>query len=368
MTEGAIDDRNVALCGFRQCRAPLPPPGPRGGRPFEFCPDRRWPGDRTCKQLAAADQALREALGDAAPHAGLADAAAEFVRAAAEVAEPLQTLRNALDTVAARAQHEVGAALSRAEAAEERAAEADGLRQAAETRAADAGAARTAAEAHAREQEERADAESESAAAAVAARKSAELAQARAEAATAAAVERAEQAVAETRDVRAKAEALASVLAERTQELAVRITERDAALENLTQARAQVDAARVAAEETRETLTAQLTAARARAEDLAAHLETARHDHHTATTAAAEARAGHERETAVLTTRLDEAAARLTRETDAHTALRARLARVHRLAVAGPAEDGDLRTALLSELLDLAEPSSAEAPRRPEAG
>src|SRR6201999_2647005 len=53
------------LCGFSRCRAPLPGPGPRGGRPFAYCPDRSWPGGKTCKQLAAAQEALAEALGEA---------------------------------------------------------------------------------------------------------------------------------------------------------------------------------------------------------------------------------------------------------------------------------------------------------------
>ncbi|MFI5606641.1 response regulator receiver protein [Amycolatopsis sp. NPDC051903] len=357
MTEGAvIEDRAVSLCGFRQCRAPLPPPGPRGGRPFEFCPDRRWPGDRTCKQLAAADQALREALGDSAPHTGLTEAAGEFVRAAAELGEPLQTLRNALDSVAARAQDEVTAALARAETAEARAVEADGLRQAADARATGAEEAKAAAQTHAREQEERADAAAETAAAAVTARKTAELACARAEATATAATERAEQATADARTERTRADTMAADLAQRSQELAVRTTERDAALGTLAEARAQLDDARealLAADETREALTAQLTTVRTRADDVNSRLQATLTDHHTATTAAAEARTEHHRQTAVLSTRLDETASRLAREAEAHTALRARLSRVHRLALTDPAEGTDLRAALLAELLDV---------------
>ncbi|WP_326835805.1 response regulator receiver protein [Amycolatopsis rhabdoformis] len=362
MTEGAvIEDRTVALCGFRQCRAPLPPPGPRGGRPFEFCPDRRWPGERTCKQLAAADQALREALGDSAPHAGLADAATEFVRAATELGGPLQTLRNALDSVAARAQDEVTAALTRAETAEARALEADGLRQAAETRAQEAEAATAAAQAHAGEQAALAESAEHTATAAVKARKTAELDQARAEAAATAALTRADQAASDTRAERTRADALSAELAQRTEHLAVRTTERDAALESLAQAHARTT-------ETRDALTAELTrvretaaadlaqvrdaatAAHTRATDLDARLQSALAEHHRATTAAAEARTEHHRQTADLTARLEEATSRLTREADAHTAVRARLSRVHRLALT----DGtDLRPALLAELLDV---------------
>src|SRR5204863_9607507 len=77
-----------SLCGFSHCRAPLPAPGPRGGRPFAYCPDRTWPGGKTCKQLAAAQDALTEALGTPAD-AGITSSTSAFTAAAAELAQPL---------------------------------------------------------------------------------------------------------------------------------------------------------------------------------------------------------------------------------------------------------------------------------------
>ncbi|OXM46476.1 response regulator receiver protein, partial [Amycolatopsis thailandensis] len=140
--EGPAAEEHVpeqARCGFRKCRQPLPPPGPRGGRPYEFCPDRTWPGGKTCKQLAAAEQALREALGDEAVPAGaLSDAGQAFEQAAAAVTGPLRTLSNALDAVTAHLRDEIAAAVGQADAAREAAAEADRQRDAALERAAEA--------------------------------------------------------------------------------------------------------------------------------------------------------------------------------------------------------------------------------------
>ncbi|MDT8912777.1 response regulator receiver protein [Amycolatopsis sp. PS_44_ISF1] len=362
--QAALDERPTAataLCGFRECRAPLPPPGPRGGRPFEFCPDRRWPGDRTCKQLAAADQALRDALGDAVSHAGLKEAAAEFTRAAVGLGEPLQTLRNALDSVAARAQDEVAAALTRAETAEQRALEADGLRQAADTRSAEAEQAVNAAEDHAHRQQELAMAADARAAEAITTRKAAELAQARAEAVAATAVERADRGAEEFRAERARADRLTAELAERSEQFAVRTAERDAALTVLDQARTR-------AEETRDSLTAQLTQstaalaeARTRAGELEAGREAREREHHIASAAAAETVAEQRRRVAVLADRLTESHSRHTHELDA---LRDKLSRVHRLALAEPAEDRDLRGALLAELLTHRSEGGSDSPPR----
>src|SRR5262245_14197819 len=77
-----------SLCGFSHCRAPLPAPGPRGGRPFAYCPDRVWPGGKNCKQLAAAQDALAEALGTPADAALTADITA-FTTAAGRLTDPL---------------------------------------------------------------------------------------------------------------------------------------------------------------------------------------------------------------------------------------------------------------------------------------
>jgi hypothetical protein len=218
----------AALCGFRRCRAPLPPPGPRGGRPYEFCPDRVWPSDKTCKQLAAAEQALRDALGNTGTPTALEDAGDAFTQAAARVTEPLQTLSNALDTITARLQKDITAAVAQAEAAEQRAADADQHREAAQARAARADQARQEAEDHAHQAEQATELAETTAAEAVTGRAEAELAQARAEAATAAITQQAEKSANEVTVERARAESMAADLATRTEELAVRTTERDA--------------------------------------------------------------------------------------------------------------------------------------------
>src|SRR2546423_3061361 len=51
--------------GYSQCGEPLEYDGQ--GRPPEYCRDRRWPGGRTCKQLAAAERAGERAAGLDAP-------------------------------------------------------------------------------------------------------------------------------------------------------------------------------------------------------------------------------------------------------------------------------------------------------------
>ncbi|MFD7657130.1 response regulator receiver protein, partial [Actinosynnema sp. NPDC059797] len=124
----------TALCAFGRCRAPLPPPGPRGGRPFEYCPERDWPGGHTCKQLAAAETALTEALGTAtAPH--LSGAASVFVDAAGRVLEPMTALAAALEDLRTSAAAELTAASEQVERANAEAARERGLREAAVSRA-----------------------------------------------------------------------------------------------------------------------------------------------------------------------------------------------------------------------------------------
>src|SRR5688500_19553616 len=53
----------VVRCGYSKCRAELPPPGPQGGRRRSFCRDSRWPGGRTCAQMARAERDALDALG-----------------------------------------------------------------------------------------------------------------------------------------------------------------------------------------------------------------------------------------------------------------------------------------------------------------
>ncbi|GAA1285241.1 hypothetical protein [Saccharothrix xinjiangensis] len=135
----------AALCAFGRCRAPLPPPGPRGGRPFEYCPEREWPGGHTCKQLAGAEAALTEALGKTAvPH--LSGAASAFVDAAGRVLEPMAALAAALEDLRTSAATELTAAAEQVERTEAEAARERGLREAATQQAERAGQDKVAAE------------------------------------------------------------------------------------------------------------------------------------------------------------------------------------------------------------------------------
>jgi len=260
------------LCGFGHCRAPLPAPGPRGGRPFAYCPDRTWPGGKTCKQLAAAQDALTEALGTPA-NAAITAATSMFTSAADRVVGPLGEVLAAAtglrDTLAA----ELTSAAIRVAEAEETAAQERGLRQSAEDAAAAAAAeiqratddaaevARTATAEAQRCQTER-DQAVAAADAAETARADAERAQARAEGVAAAERERADQAV---REERAHAKALATA----TEKLAVTRAERDAGRSALEDLRATAEQRQRAADDA----TAEL---RARVEDLAGELTEAR--------------------------------------------------------------------------------------------
>ncbi|MDQ3404159.1 MAG: hypothetical protein M3548_12295, partial [Actinomycetota bacterium] len=141
------------LCGFSRCRNPLPPSGPRGGRPYEFCPERRWPGNATCKQLAGAESALRSALGVEPGSLSLGGFAADVREHVDRALEPAAALKAVLEQVASRLAQEVTAALETAETADRTAAEDRGLRERAEAQAAEseraAAEARAGAEDHA---------------------------------------------------------------------------------------------------------------------------------------------------------------------------------------------------------------------------
>lgn len=142
------------MCGFDRCRAPLPVPGPRGGRPYEYCPDRVWPGGKSCKQLAAAQEALREALGEPTDTPVLTAAAATVATATDQVLPAVRELLDALTSVRAAADAELAAAAARVQEAEDTAARERGSRQAAEARAEQA----AEAAARAREASEQAEA------------------------------------------------------------------------------------------------------------------------------------------------------------------------------------------------------------------
>ncbi|HJQ47390.1 MAG TPA: response regulator receiver protein [Amycolatopsis sp.] len=354
----------TALCGFRGCRAPLPPPGPRGGRPFEFCPDREWSGGRTCKQLAAADQALRDAMGESLSTAELRTTVDEFLRAASALGEPLQTVRTSLAGFSGRVKDEVAATAARAEEAEARAVEADGRRQAAEARAEQAAEeiqrheeARRAAEARAGEAARLADARVEEARRQIAeaesrveearkqaedARKEAEVVQAGAEAGRVAAERQAENATKEARRERERADRVQTALAERSERLSVRTTERDAlrdALGNL----------RTSAAENERRLQVQLDQEQVRLEKLDEHLRSALQEHRGNLADAARELGEARDQAAALTAKLAEAEHR----EHAYADLQQKLVLVQRLALDQDQDPQQLRRRLLAELLSL---------------
>ncbi|GAA1227308.1 hypothetical protein GCM10009676_06830 [Prauserella halophila] len=274
-----VTDPQTAQCGFRHCRRPLPPPGPRGGRPYEFCPDRRWPGDKTCKQLAAAEHALRTALGDTDPPTALRDATDTFAEAAGQILEPLQALGGALEDVTARVQDELTAAATRADEAdsaaeqartaqadaEERAAESDRLRDEA---VAEADRARADADAA----QDTADAAQDTAQQATATAEAAALAQARAEATVEATAERARTAEDQNKVVRARVEELTERLDDLRGQLAQRTGERDTA-------QAALDEHRARSRDLEQSLTERLTTATTQLDETRAALrETAQRE------------------------------------------------------------------------------------------
>ncbi|MFD1529907.1 response regulator receiver protein, partial [Pseudonocardia aurantiaca] len=137
-------------CGYSKCRAQLPPPGPQGGRRRSFCRDTRWPGGRTCGQMARAERDALDALGlDSGPATFRLDAdrLREHVDA---VRVPVTELATALDAVAARLDEVEGSALAAVEAAQRGTAEAEAARVEAQQ-------ARERAERESREARERAE-------------------------------------------------------------------------------------------------------------------------------------------------------------------------------------------------------------------
>lgn len=209
-----------ALCGFSRCRNPLPPPGPRGGRPYEFCPDRVWSGNTTCKQLAASENSLRAALGVDPGTLALGGFATDVREHVERVLAPADALKGVLEQVVARLDTQVTAALAAVEASDKAAAEDRGLREHAERQAAEsehaAAEARALAEEHQAARLAAEHARDEAAAKA----RGAELKQARAEARRDAEHERAEQAEHRAREAAQREHAALRAAAEAGQELA----------------------------------------------------------------------------------------------------------------------------------------------------
>lgn len=99
MLTDVLPDALTRTCGYSQCDQPLPYDG--RGRPPEYCPDRRWPDGRTCKQLAGAERAAGRAAGLAGPldtfrAAGdrLAAVASPLARQLAELVEAVTAVRD----------------------------------------------------------------------------------------------------------------------------------------------------------------------------------------------------------------------------------------------------------------------------------
>jgi colicin import membrane protein len=132
-TDSMIDmDDDAVRCGYSRCRAPLPAPGPQGGRPRSFCRDTRWDGGHTCAQMAKAERDALGALGLDMPHTAFAldaDRLREHVEA---VRGPVAALAAALAGVTTRLAEVEAQAVSAVEVANRRAAEAETRRVAAQ--------------------------------------------------------------------------------------------------------------------------------------------------------------------------------------------------------------------------------------------
>ncbi|MFJ8912608.1 response regulator receiver protein [Amycolatopsis sp. NPDC102389] len=370
--DGAVAEERVpeqARCGFRKCREPLPPPGPRGGRPYEFCPERTWPGGKSCKQLAAAEQALREALGDeAVPSAALTDAGQAFDQAAAAVTGPLRTLSNALDAVTAHLRDEVAAAVGQADAAHAAAAEADRQRDAALQRAAEAEqVAETATEAArvAERAELRARAIADEA---VQARSAAQLAQAKAESATAVITQRAQEVAEEAAEQRTRADKLAATLSARGEELATRTAERDAALTALAESDERRKTWERLVDTQKRELTAELDAVRGELRDQDVRHREALAEQTARETASRTQLADVQTELTAVRGQLAAAQLRVTQSQALHDQITATLSRIRQRALAATEEpSAPLRNDLLGILLgdDAEETPASRDPDRP---
>ncbi|GIF41343.1 hypothetical protein Axi01nite_56540 [Actinoplanes xinjiangensis] len=158
----------VRRCGYSQCGNELTYDGK--GRPPEYCPDRRWPGNKTCRQLAATE---REGIRAAGLDAVLDEYTAttdRLLSAARPLAEHLNAVLTTVGEVRSGALTRIGEAERQVAEALERAAEADRVAQAARAEEARAAGAAAAAQAQAEQVEARmlevrADAENQVAAA-----------------------------------------------------------------------------------------------------------------------------------------------------------------------------------------------------------
>jgi len=150
------DPTTERRCGYARCAEPIPYSGQ--GRPPEYCPDRRWEGNRTCKQLAAVERAGERAAALDLPlesfrHAGerFVPAAQALARQLAEVVAAVGEVRDGALARVGESDRAAGAAVDRARDAETAAARARSQRVAAEADRERAVQARHAAEAAANE-------------------------------------------------------------------------------------------------------------------------------------------------------------------------------------------------------------------------
>lgn len=111
-------------CGYNQCGRELPYDG--RGRPPEYCQDRRWPGGRTCRQMAAAERAAERAAGlevplDAFRAAGdrLAAVASPLARQLAELVDAVKGVQDGALTRMHDAEQHAQQAAAQAQAAQE---------------------------------------------------------------------------------------------------------------------------------------------------------------------------------------------------------------------------------------------------------
>ncbi|TWH62291.1 hypothetical protein [Micromonospora olivasterospora] len=150
--EREVTSGPVLRCRYTACRAELAYSG--RGRPPEYCPDRRWPGGKTCKQLAADERAAELAAGLDVPLAAYRDATARVLPAVQALSGELAAVVEAMRAVDGSAVARIAEAEAAAVAAVERAQTAEAERDKAVR---DAGTARaeTAAAAEARRTAER---------------------------------------------------------------------------------------------------------------------------------------------------------------------------------------------------------------------
>jgi chromosome segregation ATPase len=141
----------VRICGYSQCGRPLPVQN-RPGRKAEYCEDRRWEGNKTCKQMAQQERNALKVAGLEAPLAAYREVADRVVpvleSVQAQITGPLGELREVVRQVEvgalARVQDEENTARIATERADVAGAERDKALTARDNAVAEAKAAREA--------------------------------------------------------------------------------------------------------------------------------------------------------------------------------------------------------------------------------